>query len=582
MMRFESMKACAESFEFAIPISYGTTEAIETGKWGFQKPETIFMAAPCEESCPAANPIARFIYLAGQGQYKEAVQTILRENPFPGVCGRVCFHPCEVECNRAKYDESISINDLERFVFDVTADQWPELQTLSNRDPKKIAIVGGGPAGLSCAYFLALLGHKATLFEAREELGGVLRWGIPEYRLPKQVLKREVARILRLGMEVKTGVEVGKKISFEELNRFDAIFLSPGAGQSMPLGVEGENLGRVWKGKDFLNRIHSAERFRVGKEVIVVGGGNTAMDVARSARRFGSSVTVVYRRTKKEMPAIQDEIEGSEAEGVRFQFLLQPIDIRVLKNRKIRVKFQQMRLRRAGPLHRPQPVPVQGSFITLEADRLITAVGERVDLSWVPRSLSEEGFLRPGPSLVAEGMWTFAGGDAVDQQRSVVTAISAGKRAAILIDLDSRGHDSEEVFSKIGVGSKGALSMEAYLQGREKGHWEEPKGVVPYDRINTLFFEPLKRVKEDKPYPDKIPKGFSEVHAGFSSDEAHLSASRCFSCGTCNYCYNCYYFCPEGVVSFNPVDGTRMVDFEHCKGCGTCSTACPRHVVEMR
>lgn len=576
------MKIYVESFESVIPVSYESTEVIETGKWGFQKPETAFMTAPCTEACPAGNPIATFIYLAGEGQTQEALEAILKENPFPGVCGRVCFHPCESGCNRNQYDEAVSIHTLERYVYDATADLNPKLNPLPNNEPKKIAVVGAGPAGLSCAYFLALLGHRVTLFEARKEPGGVLRWGIPEYRLPKKVLEKEIGRILRLGIEMKTGVEVGKNLPMEALSRFDAIFLSPGAGQSLPLGIKGENLAKVWRGTDFLNRINSGEKVRPGKRVIVIGGGNTAMDVARSARRLGSSVTVAYRRTRKEMPAISDEVEEAGQEGVRFEFLVQPVEIKILKSRKIRIKFQRMKLRKTGQEERPRPIPIKGSFVTMEADRLITAVGEGVDLSWVPNDLMENGFLKP-VSIAWDGkMKIFAGGDAVDQQRSVVTAIASGKKAAISIDLSFRGLDAEEVFSKIRVGSRGSLSIEAYLKGREVGIWEEPKGVVVYDQMNALFFQPSERMRPGRIDTGQALKGFSEVHSGFSPEDARLSSLRCFSCGTCNYCYNCYYFCPEGIVSFDSVTRTRKVDLEHCKGCGTCSRTCPRHVIEMR
>ncbi len=576
------MKVYAESVELVIPVSYESTELIETGKWGFQKPESAFMTAPCAEACPAGNPIATFIYLAGEGHSQEALHTILKENPLPGVCGRVCFHPCESRCNRNQYDETVSVNALERHVFDATVDLSPKLNPAPNDDPKKIAIVGAGPAGLSCAYFLALLGHKVTVFEARKEPGGVLRWGIPEYRLPKRALKKEIGRILGLGIEMKTGVKVGKDLALEALSQFDGIFLSPGAGRSIPLGVKGENLAKVWKGTDFLNRINSGERIKPGKEVIVIGGGNTAMDVARSARRLGSSVTVAYRRTKKEMPAISDEVEEAEQEGVRFEFLVQPIEIKLLKNRKIRVKFQRMRLRKSSKEERPRPIPIKGDFVMMEADRLITAVGEGVDLSWVPQDLIENGFLKTTSSPWSGITKIFAGGDAVDQQRSVVTAIASGKKAAISIDLSLRGIDPEEAFSKIRVGSKGALSMEAYFKGRERGFWEEPRGVVVYDQINTLFFKPSERVRPGRIDTGKALKGFSEVHTGFSSEGARLSALRCFSCGTCNYCYNCYFFCPEGIVSFDSANRIRRVDLDHCKGCGTCSRACPRHVIEMR
>jgi NADPH-dependent glutamate synthase beta subunit-like oxidoreductase len=573
---------CDSSSELVIPISYGSSEVIETGKWGFEKPETAFMTAPCQEVCPAGNPIPEFLYFAGEGRYREAVETLLKENPFPGVCGRVCFHPCEKDCHRGPYDEAVSINAMERYVFDETSKDDPDILSLSNAEPKRVAVVGSGPAGLSAAYFLGRLGYRVTLFEARRELGGVMRWGIPEYRLPKSVLEKEIKRILRLSIDVKTGARVGEEISFEELDRFDAVFLSPGAGLSLSLGIEGEDLKKVWGGGDFLDRVNSGDKFRIGKEVIVVGGGNTAMDVARSALRLGSKVTVAYRRTRAEMPAIEDEIREAEQEGVRFDFLLLPVKISLLKNKKIRVKFQRMRIRGRDQSNRPKPIPIKGSYLTLEADALIKAVGEGVDLSWIPERLSENRLINVNPSLNTPHPKFFAGGDAVDQPRTIVTAVGAGKRAAIAIDLYLRGHNNDDVFSKIRVGNKGALSMEVYLSGRDGGNWSEPKEVISYPQLNTLYFEHSQRVEMSKLAKNKALKDFSEVNLGFTSDEARLSALRCFSCGTCNYCYNCYFFCPEGVVSLDRLHRIRTVDLEHCKGCGTCAKVCPRNGVWMK
>jgi len=563
--------------EFVIPISYGSTEVIETGKWGFQKPQTVFLTAPCQEACPAGNPIPQFLYFATQGKYDEALQALLRENPFPGVCGRVCFHPCEIDCNRSQYDETISINAIERYVFDATSDHLPDILPETISDSKKVAIVGAGPAGLSCAYFLALLGHKVTVIEAQKEPGGVMRWGIPEYRLPKIVLKKEIQRILNLGVEIKTGLKAGEDISFDELNRFDAIFLSPGAGLSASLMIDGEELRRVWKGEDFLGRINSGEKVKLGKEVIVIGGGNTAMDVARSALRLGSKVTIGYRRTRNEMPAIPGEIDEAGEEGVKFQFLIEPVKVSLLKNKRLAVKFQRMRLSGLDPSGRAKAIPVKGKFITLEADHLVTAVGEKVDVSWIPQDLIQDGLIHEDSFCKI-----FAGGDAVDQPRTIVTAISAGKRAAISIDLRHGGDSYDEVFSKIRVGNKGSVSMEAYLVGRNEGKWPEAREVIPYQQINTLYFESNKRAKMRKLSQDRWLKDFSEVNLGFSSEEAMLSALRCFSCGTCNYCYNCYFFCPEGVISLDPLHQTKYVDLDHCKGCGTCAKACPRNVVEMK
>ena len=535
------------------------------------------MTAPCQESCPAGNPIPQFLYLASEGRYDEALQTLLNENPFPGVCGRVCFHPCEVDCNRSQYDESVSIRAMERYVSDTGSIQLPHLKRKGDGNSKKIAIVGAGPAGLSCAYFLTLLGHQATIFEARKEPGGVMRWGIPGYRLPKSVLKKEIQRILSLPIQMKTDVNVGKDISLDEMNRYDAVFLSPGARLNAPLSIEGEGLKRIWRGGDFLERINSNEKVILGRETIVIGGGNTAMDVARSALRLGSKVTVAYRRTRNEMPAIQDEIVEAEEEGVRFEFLIQPVKVSLLKNRKLAVEFQRMKLSRRDQSNRPKPIPIKGKSLVLEAAHLITAVGEQVDLSWIPEALIKDGLIDVNPSPKI-----FAGGDAVDQPRTIVTAISAGKRAAISIDLYMRGDSCSEVFSRIRLGNKVSVSMLAYLSGRDRREWAEPLEVVSYERLNTLFFEPKKAVKARQLSLDRRRRDFSEVNVGFSSEEAVLSASRCFMCGTCNYCYNCYFFCPEGAISLDPVHQTKTVDLEHCKGCGTCAKSCPRNVVEMK
>jgi NADPH-dependent glutamate synthase beta subunit-like oxidoreductase/Pyruvate/2-oxoacid:ferredoxin oxidoreductase delta subunit len=567
---------CDFSSEFVIPISYGSTEVIETGKWGFQKPETAFMTARCQEACPAGINIPQFLYLANEGKPDEALLTILKENPFPGICGRVCFHPCEADCNRADYDESVSIHAMERYVSHAASNHLPDLKPMWNKDSKKVAIVGAGPAGLSCAYFLALIGHQVTIFEAKKEPGGVMRWGIPEYRLPKSVLKREIQRIFHLPIQIKTGIQVGKALSFDELKRYDAVFLSPGAGLSVPLSIEGEDLKRVLRGGDFLEGINSKDKATLGKETIVIGGGNTAMDVARSVLRLGSKVTVAYRRTRGEMPAIQDEIVEAEEEGARFEFLIQPIKIGLLKNKRLAVKFQRMKLSGLDQSNRPKAIPIKGKFLTLETDHLITAVGERVDLSWIPQDLIKNGLIDENPFHKI-----FAGGDAVDQPRTIVTAISSGKRAAISIDLRLRGESLDKVFSKIKVGNKCSVSMEDYISGRNEGKWLEPKGIISYQQINTLYFEHSKRMEMRKLDRNKALRSFSEVNMGFTSDEAKISASRCFSCGTCNYCYNCYFFCPEGVILLDPLHQTKTVDLEHCKGCGTCAKVCPRYVVKM-
>jgi NADPH-dependent glutamate synthase beta subunit-like oxidoreductase len=565
-----------KSEEFVVPISYGSTEIIETGNWSPFKPQSLSLTPPCREACPIGTDIALFLHFLERGRYAEALLTILKENPFPGVCGRVCFHPCEAGCNRAHYDEAVSIQMLERFVSSVTTEQI-HLLPAAVKDPHKIAVIGSGPAGFSCAYFLALLGHYPTIFEAKKEPGGVMRWGIPQFRLPKTVLKKEIKRILTLPVELKTNCRIGKDISFNELNRFDAIFLSPGAALSALLSIEGEELEGVWSGGDFLERINSGEKIKLGEQTIVIGGGNTAMDVARSALRFGSKVAIAYRRTRDEMPAIRDEIADTEEEGIEFNYLIQPVKIGRSHSGKLKVVFQRMVLSAPDVSTRPRAVPVKGEFLTLEADSIISAVGESVDVSWLPQSMVKDGLIDAGP---APGI--FAGGDAVPQPRTIAAAIAAAKRAAIAMDLFFRNIHDNDTLHSIGVGNRGALSLEAYLQGREKGLWQRAGEVVSEKQIRTLYFDKSQRAKMRKLGRNKRRHAFLEVNLGIDAERAAFSASRCYSCGTCNACYSCSYLCPEGVVSIDPEQRTRTVDYAHCKGCGICARSCPRNAVEMK
>ncbi len=566
-----------QSKEPVIPISYSSTELIETGKWSSRKPQTLRMIPPCQEACPAGTDISLFVHLVEQGRHHEALATILMENPFPGVCGRVCFHPCEAGCNRAHFDESVSIQMLERFIASLRSGKMPALRPAVAENPKKIGIVGSGPAGLSCAYFLALLGHRSTVFEARDEPGGVMRWGIPEFRLPKAVLKREIRRIFALPVELKTGCSVGRDISFDDLGRFDAIFLSPGAEVSALLSVDGEDLAGVWSGGEFLENVNSGKSVSLGDETLVIGGGNTAMDVARSALRLGGKVTIAYRRTKEAMPAIPDEVREAEEEGIQFKFLIQPLSIRRKENGRLEAVFQKMQLSSLDEMDRPRVVPVQGEYRTIETDSVISAVGELVDISWVPEKLVSAGLIDPGSAPAV-----FAGGDAARQSRTIVNAIASAKRAAISMDLNFRGIRGGEALSKIGIGNKGSISMAAYLQTRENGTWPGAKEVISHEKIKTLYFEKSGRVKARKLGREKRRKTFSEVNLSPDAEKALLSASRCYSCGTCNACFNCYYFCPEGVVSVDAEQCTRTVDFAHCKGCGVCAAACPRNAIEMK
>ena len=381
---------------------------------------------------------------------------------------------------------------MERFVSAVTSKDI-HIRPIENKDPKKIAILGSGPAGLSCAYFLALLGHRPTVFEAKKEPGGVMRWGIPQFRLPKAALKKDIRRILALPVKLRTNCRVGKDLSFRELEKFDAVFLSPGAGLNALLSIEGEDLEGVWNGGEFLERIKAEEKISLGQKTVVIGGGNTAMDVARSASRLGSSVTIAYRRTRDEMPAIRDEIDEAEEEGIEFKFLIQPLRIRQASAGKLEVTFQRMQLGARDESNRRRVIPIEGESLMLEADSVISAVGELVDLSSVPEDLVKDGYITSGVSPRI-----FAGGDAVLQPRTIANAIASAKAAAISMDLFFRGIGDDQIVSKIKTGRKGSLSMEAYLQARENGEWPDAKEVISHQQINTLYFEKSGRAKVRK------------------------------------------------------------------------------------
>jgi NADPH-dependent glutamate synthase beta subunit-like oxidoreductase len=570
------LKSLEESGKLFIPVSYGSTETIDTGNWSPFKPQSLALTPPCREACPIGTNVPLFLHHIVQGRYAEALLTILRENPFPGVCGRVCFHPCEAGCSRVTYDESVSIQLLERFVSGVTSKDICLSPSVAS-DPRKIAIVGAGPAGLSCAYFLALLGHYPTVYEAKKDPGGVMRWGIPQFRLPKNILKKEIRRILSLPIELKTGCRIGKQVPFEELNRFDAVFLSPGAGLNALMSIEGENLDGVCSGGEFLERVISGDTLRQAEETVVIGGGNTAMDVARSALRLGSRVTIAYRRTRDEMPAIPDEIAEAEEEGIGFFFLAQPVKIHRAHNGKLEIVFQRMKPGAPDSSNRRRPVPIDGEFLTLEADRIVSAVGEWVDRSWIPDTLVSNGLIETG-SMPGY----FAGGDAILQPRTIATAIAAAKRAAISMDLYFRGIQDRDAFAKIKAGDKGAVSMEAYLHHRSEGTWIEAGETVSSAQINTLYFEKSRRAKARKLGLETRRRSFGEVNLGIDARRAALSASRCFSCGACNACCTCAYLCPEGVIAIDPETRTKTVDAAHCKGCGVCARSCPSHAVTMK
>ena len=534
-----------------------------TGLWRYTRPSIDDRTPPCHEACPVGNWIQRFLAEFGQGRIEDAWWTLKLENPFPGVCGRVCYHPCERGCNREHLDSATGIQAVERALADHFSGHPEQPLVTSSRQDTHTAVVGSGPAGMACAYFLTLLGHDVTVFEAEERLGGIPQLGIPEYRLPRNVLDKEIEDILALGVQVRNRCRVGTDVKFDELLEYDAVFLASGAHRTRLLRLPGEDLEGVFTGLEFLRRHNIDHSIRVGERVLVIGGGNTAIDVVRTVLRLGGQPAILYRRTRNEMPAFCDEVEEALAEGAQLRELLSPVAIRSASSNGLVVECAKMRLEASGTDGRPRPVPIDGEVATFEADQLVMATGEMPDLSYLPSKLElSRGMLpvnRSGQTCIDK---VFAGGDVVDQPWTVAQAIGSAKRSAIAIDQFLRGED---------IGRGVPTTMREHLGYAEP----EDSDVVTVDQLNLAYDRPSPRaVPEELPPAERIAD-FNEVNTGIGFDAAVAEARRCLSCGVCRMCGNCYLFCPDSAVKLDHESGRYVIDYEYCKGCGICHNECP-------
>lgn len=538
-----------------LSISLQSTLWNQTGTWRYLRPFYMARRAPCSQACPIEQDISFYLTSLADGKPEEAWQKILESNPFPSICGRVCHHPCESDCNRKDYDGALAINALERFLGDWGLKEGGQDGQRHEERKEKVAVIGSGPAGLSCAYFLARKGYPLTVYEAMKEPGGMLRYGIPSYRLPRQILNQEIDRIKSLGVKIQTGKRLGGNLGRDELKPYSAVFLATGAWREQKPEIPGDDLDGVWHGLSFLRGINSGKRIPLGKKVIVVGGGNTAIDSARMAWRLGSRVTVLYRRAKEDMPAIPDEVEEARKEGVEFIFQAAPV--KILGKRRVQaVECVRTRPGKPDASGRRSPVLIRGSKFTLKADGVILAVGERADLSCLP------GEMRTDNGLIATDAWGrtslpgfFAGGDAATGQGYVSLAVASGKRAALAID--------------------------EYLSGKREDSGEDLREVVRLDKINLDYFPPQERVKLDSLEVKRRGGNFREVHKGLSPVQAREEAERCFSCGSCIRCNVCLMVCPDVAISFREREGEYSIDYDHCKGCGICAVECPRSAMNL-
>ncbi len=530
----------------------------KTGGWRYLKPVYLEKLAPCRVSCPAGTDWPRVLTLAAEGQFIDAWRLIRAENPLPGICGRVCYHPCEAACNREHFDGAVSIQALERFIADACLDLRPETH---QREPRseRVAVVGSGPAGLACAYFLARQGVGVTVLEAAREPGGMLRLAIPSYRLPRDILDKEIEDIAALGVKFQPGTRISSHVELEELwQSFDALFIATGAHHSRPLKIPGEDNAGVMTGLEFLRSVNADHDIEIGKRVIVIGGGNTAMDAARTALRLGAHPTVVYRRTRAEMPAIAEEIEEAEQEGIEFIFLAAPRQIRRVGN-TLEVECIRVELGAPDASGRRHPVPIPNSEFVIETDCVLKAVGEEPELPFLSESMeTSAGLVIHNPKGLLEREGIFIGGDAQSGPSTVIDAIASGKQAAKAIQL--------------------------YLQ---HGHVRPPKRrdkrslteEIAFEHLNPDYFTPAPRADAPHLVPSTRTASFSEVKGAISREQAIAEAQRCFSCGVCNFCDNCRVFCPD--VAISRVDSAYAVNAEFCKGCGICAEECPRGVISL-
>ena len=566
-----------------VSVSGTSTLVTHTGSWKYIWPVYHDRVAPCNRGCPVGIDIEGYLNLMREDRVADARRLLLAENPMPAVTGRVCHHPCESACNRGMFDAAVSIHAVERMLGDLAL-QEPLSDSVAPRRDERVAVVGSGPAGLSCAYHLSRFGYHVTVFEAASAPGGMLRQGIPEYRLPRAILDGEIERIRALGVEMRCGVRVGADLPWERvLADFDALFVASGAHASRALGVEGEDGTGVRPGLAFLREVNAGARPSVGRRVVVVGGGNTAMDCARSALRLGASVTVLYRRTRAEMPAIADEVEEADREGVAFAFLAAPVGFHVVHGTLRAVECERMALGEPDASGRRRPEST-GERFTLLADTVLTAIGESPDLDALPPDLARrDSGVRVDPLGRTSRAAVFAGGDVTETPRTVADALGAGKRAAVGIDRQLRARpreprDADDLEAlRFGGGNISALRW----LGRDPVARVAPVNeVVTFEELNLNHFVKVARRRDTHARPERARATFDEVNRGLTREEAEEEARRCLNCGVCTHCDVCLIFCPDLAISRNG-DGAYRIALDYCKGCGVCVAECPRGAIVM-
>ena len=519
-----------------------------TGPVRLQEPIYVDSIPPCNNACPAGENIQAWLDKAQAGDFEAAWRILVRDNPMPSIHGRVCYHPCESSCNRQQVDDAVSIHAVERFLGDLSIENgWlPEIE--SEPSGKKVLVVGAGPSGLSAAWHLALLGHEVEIREAGPMAGGMMRFGIPAYRMPRDVLDAEVDRIRNIGVKITLNCKVEDVVQAKEEEGFDAVFMAIGAHLGKHVDIPARDSGRILDAVSYLASVEKGDAPKLGRRVAVYGGGNTAMDAARTAKRLGAEeAMIIYRRDREHMPAHEFEAIEAEAEGIKINWLR---TIREIDSTTFQVEVMEV-----DENGRPQPT---GEIETLEADALVLALGQNVDTSVIERipdvSVAWDGVVDVDDNMMTGAKGIFAGGDMVPSERTVTIATGHGKKAARHIDAFLRG----TTYSK-----------------------ETRQPTVDFDALNLHYYTDAQQRQQDIVPPEQRTEDFREVMSGLTEKEARFEASRCYSCGNCFECDGCYGACPERAISRLGKGKGYSINYDLCTGCQACFLQCPCHAMEM-
>lgn len=532
----------------------GWTDVLNTGTWRSATPVHKERSSPCHAACPIDGEIPVWIEQINKGQYHSAWLTLVKNNPFPAITGRVCHHPCERSCNRGEYDGAVTINGLEQFIGDLAIKEGWTLPFPSLNKNMKVAVVGGGPAGLSCAYHLRMLGYGVSLFEAQPKLGGVLQYGIPGYRLPKDIVAGEIKRLLGTGIEIRANTSINP-VDFREMEKeYAALCLATGAPKAKTLPQFAAADHRVFTGLQFLASVNQDIIPPIGQQVVVIGGGSVAMDVARVARRLGKHVKVLSLEDRQSMPAQAEEVQEAIEEGIMVRdgsIVLQVTD----HGNQLDLSCTKVVLDPAAPAGVLRPILVPGTEFRIIADTVILAVGQDPEMTEFSTLLQiDNSILKVDGYQATTRQKVFGCGDVSSLDRYVSAAIGGGKRTA--------------------------LSINAFLQGDSMVAEPPPQEPVSFKEINTFYFPIISRAERNKRAPEHRLEDFNEVKFSLPDADVQAQAKRCFSCGHCLKCDNCFYYCPDlAIVKNSSQDQTYSIQDQYCKGCGLCVEECPRGAI---